>query len=1172
MRKRIDEIASGRVTCAGPAVEFSVSQIAIEVLEGEDFQGEVTVRSVNGILIRGTAVSSHPRMECLSGILEGEEAKIQYAFHSEGLRRGDTASGEIFVFCSQGEYRLPFAASVATPYAGSLNDFAELARRRWQEARRMFDSSDFARRFQAGEERERLLHAGFREGADKDRNLEEFLTACRLKEMIRIEADPDELYIPDLEGPARREVALTQSAWGYAGLTVESDADFIKIEKGRIDAEDFLGSRAVISLYVDPERMHAGRNFGRVRIWNMHQELSISVCASRKRPEGGSRFKAGQIRRLRARLLSHYEEYRLRRIVTGKWTALTCQTADELIEADPDNAWYRLIKAQALLANGQRQDAQWILQEFKRKNKDQRSPQWGYYMYISTLMEREELYISRLAGEIEQIYLEHQENILLFFCLLFLRESYEKNGARKLKAIQEKVAAGWDSPLLYAEAYSLYEKEPFLIHSLGRFEVKILNWARKRGALTAELAEQAVSAFPERLPYQRTAFLLLEECHKILGSEKSLSALLGYLIRNQKHGRRYFPLYALGVQEKLRITGLYEAYLLSMDARSVQEVPQIIRMYFKYNSHLGSRQQAILHVNIIAAKESCPKAYEQNFLSMAKFACEQMKQGRMDDNLAVIYRETLAGGIHSAEIANALSKVLFVHRLTCFSPGASRVIVRQRQLADANEVALKDGVAYFPLYSNDYAILIEDACGNRYGDSVPYQLEKLLHPGKYLQSCLRHAPSLLPFLLYYFSNREKMEVFEEKDLPYLKAVMAAPGASGTYRAWLFPKYFRLLSELNLADDMELALRHADFSQMTRQDAKDVLSLAIGQKLYDQAYAAAGAYGFDLLCQKPRAEFLRYRIRQLSFAKDAALVAYCADVFFEGERDADLTRYLCSYYAGPVSCMTEIFQYAKSSGIDAHALAERLLTQMLVTGQLADCANDAARSLEPGSSSKLLTAYLTYVSYRDFVWNDPAPDGFFETLSAWHAHGGEMGETRSYALLRYFAGKKQLFLQEKKQAEQLLRKSLHSGTCFSFYKDLDPELSERYRLSDQFFVEYRAAAGSQVWLTYAFLPDGEPVTEEMTERCGGVFVKEFILFSGDVVSYSVFEEEGGMRAEKESGTLKYVPQQPSDKGSRYERLNEMLSLRDYGDYEALDEKMQEYGHLDDLAGRLFQIIE
>ena len=82
--------------------------------------------------------------------------------------------------------------------------------------------------------------------------------------------------------------------------------------------------------------------------------------------------------------------------------------------------WYRLMKARTFFVNGQRQEAEWILSDFKRRWKDQRSPEWAYYMYICTLMEHEELYINRLYGAIEQVYLEHKENTMLFLSLIHI--------------------------------------------------------------------------------------------------------------------------------------------------------------------------------------------------------------------------------------------------------------------------------------------------------------------------------------------------------------------------------------------------------------------------------------------------------------------------------------------------------------------------------------------------------------------------------------------------------------------------------------------------------------------------------------------------------------------------------------------------------------------------------
>ena len=112
MRKRIEEIAGGMVDCAAPLAEFSVSRIELEVIEGQDVQGEFKMFSKNRIPLRGKVLSSNPRMECLAEDVEGEEVIVPYQFHSEGLADGDILSVESIVdqeacsFCRTGAKKL----------------------------------------------------------------------------------------------------------------------------------------------------------------------------------------------------------------------------------------------------------------------------------------------------------------------------------------------------------------------------------------------------------------------------------------------------------------------------------------------------------------------------------------------------------------------------------------------------------------------------------------------------------------------------------------------------------------------------------------------------------------------------------------------------------------------------------------------------------------------------------------------------------------------------------------------------------------------------------------------------------------------------------------------------------------------------------------------------------
>lgn len=1196
MRKRIKELAEGRVACIESAVEFSVSRIEMEVCEGRDFKGEFTITGKNQASVRGLVYSSNSRMECLTEGFEGEEIRIQYKFHSAGLVEGDVQEGKFFIVCAQGEYTLPFVASVVRLYADSqmgairsLSDFSELAKNHWQEAKKVFYSPGFLNLLKNCEERERFLHIGLARGVKTDKGLEEFLLAAGRKEEIYIELNRKEFLFSGVKEQIWQDVAITRNTWGYAEYSVDSDADFIVPKKRKLTTEDFLGSEADFGFYIEPENLHAGKNFGRLIFKSVHQEIYAEICAVKENSDGGDSSEGKEIRKLHIEFMQTYLEYRLRKIVTGRWAFLSCHILDSLIALDDSNAWYRLFKAQALWTNGQKQEAEWILNEFKRKHRDKKSPQWGYYMYICTLMDHEELYVDRLTDEIEEIYWENRDHFLLFFCLLFLRKDYAQNGYQKLRALEGRIMGGVKSPLLYVEAYELFCQEPYLMNRLGDFEIEVLNWARKQGMMTKALTDQLISVFPDKMPYRKTVFLLLKECYRLMDRAKEilyenpkesvmtndkrvLSVICGYLIRNQKYGGEFFSWYAKGVEEKLRITGLYEAYLMSMDARSVLEVPKIIQMYFKYNNQLGSRQKAVLYVNIIAAKKKQPETFRQHYPSMEKFAYAQMEQGHIDDNLAVIYQEVLSHGIYSSQISDALSDVLFVHRLTCTWNNAARVVILQNQMELQNTVPIIDQMAYFPLYSNDYMIFIEDRQGNRYAKSVDYQLEKLMYPGRYLRICMESSPQKLPYLLYYFGERKAQEVFEEKDLEYFRTVMASDEVDWTYKAWLFPKMFFLMHRYHKTGDMKRELDRVDFSLMRPEDRKQALEICLSQRLYGQAFWIAKEYGFSGIPAAARVPFVSDCIYHAGFAEDRTILRFCAETFFDGKYNDIMLQYLNLYYNGPTAYMTEIFERALKFGVSVKEIAERILVQMLYTSSFGKCTEAVYGSFEEGGDKQVKEAYLTYFSHRSFIEGEALPEGFFDDLQKWKEEGNETNELCSLALLSYYA-KHSL----PPDAEELLQKSLFQGMYFGFYRNFSLEFRIKYQLYDKYYIEYRANGSGRVWLHYQKEGEAEEFTEEMTEVCEGIYVKKIILFAGEAVSYYILEESDGAMEKAKSGRIECGmnsddAEKAWSKEGRYGMLNRMLSLCAAQDDAGLYEKMREYEQMNRMTENLFSVIK
>ena len=73
--------------------------------------------------------------------------------------------------------------------------------------------------------------------------------------------------------------------------------------------------------------------------------------------------------------------------------------------------------------------------------------------------------------------------------------------------------------------------------------------------------------------------------------EEMLSAICAYLIRTQCYETEYHRWYELGIEQKIRLTGLYEAYLMSLDAREVGGVPRMIQMYFSMTVRFPIRRR-----------------------------------------------------------------------------------------------------------------------------------------------------------------------------------------------------------------------------------------------------------------------------------------------------------------------------------------------------------------------------------------------------------------------------------------------------------------------------------------------------------------------------------------------------------------------------------------------------
>ena len=1181
MRKRIKQLARGKFEYAKPQLILSEEEITFEVCEGEVYEGEFTIENTGSTKMRGLVYSTNPRMKVLNPQFEDEKVRIRYQFNSYGLNEGLTEKGDFVIVCNQNEISLSFCASISKKYADtsigpvkSLYDFACLAKANWSEAFQLFYHKSFSNIIKSNEVKEAMIYRGIIAAKPSNQNVEEFLIGIRKKERVTFTVHKNKFEFSGIAETIKECVEIKKNNWGYVEILVDCDADFIRIDKRTIRSEDFIGSNYMMDFYIDPDLLHAGKNFARISLSTVYETVEIEVVAEWEVPLEEAIEKISlQKKECLAGIMELYQAYRLKRIVTGVWANETIDILDHLHALEPAEPMYQLMKAQCLIINRQRQEAEWILDAFKREWIDRKAPVWGYYLYIMTLIEREPSYVDRMTREIEMIFHENPDSVMLFWVLTFLQEQYFNNNALKLNAIEYWVMKGCSSPYLYVEAYYLIWQDPYLLTKLGAFETRVLRWAVRHRAITKDIAMQIFQIMETQKGFDSVLFELMCAAYEANPKPEYLGVICSYLIKGQQYDHKFHHWYEKGIEMELRITSLYEAYLLSMDEHRTEPVPKIIQMYFQYDSGLPYKKMAVLYNNIIASKDESPEVYQRYCRTMGKFAMEQILAGHIDDNLAVVYDDMLDFGVINAEIAKALSYIIFTHKITIKDSKMVRAIVYQRQMKDAQIVPIVDNTAYFQLYSKEFVIVFEDEKGRRYTGSIDYQLKSLMDAQKYLEKCIELAPYQLPYLVSYFDTRQSYLTFAKEDKEHFRPLMFSEAINSEYKARFLPEILRFYQTQVFDAMIEEYLLKADYSKLEPDARRFAIELCVDNHLFDFAYEKVVEYGVDQIGSAAKVALASHMITETDYEADEFLTELAIAAFRAKKYNDKILNYLCQHFNGPTQDMLNIWVTAKNFDIDRFDISERILVQMMYADHMVlEGMQVFAYFYEAGGKDFITLAYVSDLAHRYFVHGYKIDDDIFELIEARYIYNFELNDACKLALLKYYAdlaniSEKQLAVEDELLAEYT-RRNMH----FAFYKHLHPDLVLKYHLYDKVFLEYRTNPHSHVVLHYSRDEDGDNfIKEDMLDVYDGIFVKSFVMFFGEAIQYYISEEYASEVEVTESNRIVNNDVYNKDDESRYNLLNQMLISHTLQEDNDLYRVMKQYSEYEEVTQKVFKLL-
>ena len=1181
MRARIGQIAAGRFNGTKPILAFSEETIDLSVIEGRSEAGSFVIESTNQIKICGIVYSTNPRMECLNPHFEGEKVRIRYQFNSKGLTEGDTCEGKFVIVCNQIEYSLSFCARITRLYAEastgavkSLDDFTRLAASNWDEAYHLFYNRNFLNTIPYDNVYERLTYEGFACARPSGQNMEEFLIGVNKKQPVSISVDKSEEIFMASKEPQSGCFTITKDNWGYTEIRLRTDCEFIKLSKPVLTLDDFIGKTYLYEYIIDASAMHAGRNFGRIYIDGVYQSFTIDITAGVRDDDGSISDIAvtKDIKECMVGIMELYTSFRLKRIVTGVWANETISILNHLHALMPDEHMYELMKAQAFIINRQRQEAKWILDDFKHSNPDKKAPIWGYYLYLMTLLEREPSYVDNMTHEVELIFYENPDSVLLFWVLLFLRDQYFDDSAGKLKDIKYWVLRGCSSPYLYIEAYYLISQDPYLIKELSVFELRILSWAVKEKALTKELAGAIFEAVDLAGGFDNRVYELLTAAYEICPEAEYVGIICSYLIKGHKNDTCFHKWFELGIENKLRLTGLYESYLLTMNDRQISPVPKIIQMYFSFDNKLPYRKLAVLYNNIIAAKETEPEVYHKYRKAMGRFAMDQAQLRHIDDNLAVLYEDMLELGFINEELSAAFSDIIYTHKLIVFDKRIVRAIIYQNEMKEPQIVPVTDQCAYFELFSNDYVILFEDSRGYRYVKSISYRLQRLMDAEKYLDRCISLSPDRPQYIVSHFKHVRDYSDFTKDDLKLFKPVFYSESFSDSYKAVMGYRILKYCQLHDYEDYVRPFLQSINFDTLQKDARKYLIDMLVSNRLYEKAYDMAMEYGIDMLAAASKVVLCENALK-VQHVDDDFMVQLAISAFKTGKYSDLVLKYLCENYTGPTDELINLWHAADKFSISSMKLDERILEQGIYTQIEPEKISDIFMEYyKRAGNEKLILAYISLVAHGYLHSGGCKADFIFDIIEKRFIGNRTLNDACQLALLKHFAEKTDITQAELEIEDTLLKYYIYNNMYFDFFARLDYRLLEKYFLYDKAFLQYESTPGAHVVLHYSRDEDGEEFnSEDMVEMYDGIYVKTFVIFFGELIRYYITEEHDNSIEVKESNRLTCNNIPGDNDHSRYNLINEMIISDTLSDETTLKSNIDEYKRLDAATKQLFKLI-
>jgi hypothetical protein len=1176
-------------------LEFSETTIELNIKPGEVQEGSLLIIASDKY-VQGRIMSSDTRVRLYEGEFSGKSTQITYCFDASNMEPDSAIKGEFVVVSDYGEYTIPYIVHVQNPQLEcsigrikNLFHYTNLAQTDWNEAVDIFYSPEFPQIFPKNDHNTRLAYMGLSKYEGNEQNVEEFLIEVNKKNPIEYTFSVEGFILEDVQDSITKNIVINKSGWGYTHIDIEIIGDFISTDKKVLLNDDFTYNACDLNIYIDATKLHNGVNIGNIifrsasRIYNIPVDIHMDDAPERrnnKRTEN----------KTTCDMINSYVDYRYGKISLSQWCDGFEKNVRKLLDIDEDNLLYNLYRTNMLIKRERFNEAKWYLDKLDEKLSRGVDDLFlsCYYLYLTTLFNNEYEYVSDVCNEISTAYENNPEIWQLGWMVLNLDENLARSTELKWQYMVKMYENGCTSPLLYAEAMLVLQDTPSFILELGLFEENVIWHGARHQMLKPELIEQIQYLAARKTTYSTLLYRILCEIYETYKSQQTIASICHILIMGDKKGVDYFKWYQMGVDAQVRVTGLYEYYMMSLETDKYGEIsadveiPKMVLMYFAYQSTLDYRLNAFLYAYIVGNKDKYPDLEQSYRIAIERFVVEQIKAGHIDTYLAYLYANVLVPQMINDDTAYAYTPVLFMHRIYVDNPDMKNVVVIHEKMIGESSYPINDNICQLPVYGNEYKIFLQDDKGNRYTKSVAFENKQLMEPRHQIDYVSHYLQGRLSFDIY-LCEIDKKYIIKPENVKRFKSIVDSPQVAPSFKKDIRIKLLKYYYDNDMIGELDTFLEDIEPDNMGQSERAEFIRYLVSRGMFDKAFYWVKAYGVSGIDHKAVARLISKRIVGADFAYDEFLVNVSYYIYKNGKYDENILRYLLANYEGSSKDLRRLWRSAADLELDLKVILERILRQVRYTGNSIHDRDDILISYVccENYDAELVDELLIDTAYDYFVNEAVARTEIFDMIYDRYKTGEITENIAKMALLKYWSeildnDENGIVIYEE-TARAFIHELLVKEIYFPFYVKFADIVPELHYVKNSQFVEYRTQPGSHVYIHYVVEEDNSDTEDEkyevreMREMYDGIYVAMFGIFSDEVLQYYISESQldNATQSDMLSPKMDAGLQKTSD--DRYGVLNDIMVSISLQDDITAQQLTAEYLKQDFCAKDLFRVI-